>query len=221
MTALWVILGILAFFVLLFALPVRIFLNYTPEGGLRYRVKYAFLTLADSEKSDVPKKQPSAEKAAKEKKPTSGGAVQSFLSFLGLADISSAANAKKAIGEKGLSEVLRGVTEAVASLLRRIGRLLKKGVFKKFDLHIVSGDGDPAEAALHYGTLCAAVYPLITLLDSAMKFKRRTVDIRCDYDSAGTQADFDGQLNYRPWHFLCFACGLLWRYVKQNFKKEG
>lgn len=224
MTAFWIILGIAAFFALLLALPVRISLHYTAEDGLRYRVKYAFLTLADSEAPEKPqkRKKPSAKKEkGKRKTSSAGGAVQSLLSFLGLGDISSAANAKKAISEKGLLEVLRGVTEAVASLSRRVGRLLKKGVFKKFELRIISGDGDPAEAALHYGTLCAAVYPLLTLLDSAMKFRRRTVDIRCDFDAEGTQADFDGQLNYRPWHFVCFACGLLWRYVTATLKKEG
>ena len=223
MTVVWILLGILFFFALLLALPLRIFLRYTEENGLQYRVKYAFLPLADSEK---PKK--AEEVVAKKQKDTvekpkkaSGGAVQSLLSFLGLEDISSAANAKRAIDEKGLLEVLHGVTEAVGSLLKRTGRLLRKGVFKRFDLRIVCGDGDPADAALRYGTLCAAVYPLLTLLDSAMKCKRRKVDIRCDFDAEGMQASFDGQLNYRPWHFVCFVCGLLWRYLQSKIRKEG
>ena len=223
MTVVWILLGILFFFALLLALPLRIFLRYTEENGLQYRVKYAFLPLADSEK---PKK--AEEVAAKKQKDTaekpkkaSGGAVQSLLSFLGLEDISSAANAKRAIDEKGLLEVLHGVTEAVGSLLKRTERLLRKGVFKRFDLRIVCGDGDPADAALRYGTLCAAVYPLLTLLDSAMKCKRRKVDIRCDFDAEGMQASFDGQLNYRPWHFVCFVCGLLWRYLQSKIRKEG
>ena len=224
MTALWVLLGIAAFFALLLALPVRIFLQYTAEGGLRYRVKYAFLTLADSEAPEKPQEQTKStakKKNGKKEAASAGGTVQSLLSFLGLGDVSSAVNIKKAINEKGLLEVLRGVTEAVASLARRIGRLLKKGVFKKFELRIISGDGDPAEAALHYGTLCAAVYPLLTLLDATMKFRGRSVDIRCDFEMEGTQADFDGQLNYRPWHFVCFAGGLLWRYITATLKKEG
>ena len=223
MTALWIILGIVAFFALLLALPLRIFLSYTEEKGLQYRVKYAFFPLADSEKPEkaeatAPKKQKS--RAEKPKK-AAGGAAQSLLSFLGLEDISSAANAKRAIDEKGLLETLHGVTEAVGSLLRRTGRLLRKGVVKRFDLRIVCGDGDPAEAATQYGAVCAAVYPLVTLLDSAMKWKRRKIDIRCDFNAEGTHASFEGQVNYRPWHFVCFACGLLWRYIKRNTMKEG
>ena len=220
MTALWIILGIFAFFALLLALPLRIFLRYSPEDGLQYRVKYAFIPLADSQAPEKPEKQ-KPEKAPETQKKNSGGAVRTLLSFLGLEDVSSAANVRHAIGEKGLVETLRGVTEAVGALLRRTGRLLRKGVFKKFDLSIVCGDDDPANAAARYGTLCAAVYPLLTMLDSAMKFRRRRVDIRCDFSQEGTQATFDGQLNYRPWHFVCFLCGLFWQYLKHKTMKEG
>lgn len=222
MTALWIILGIVAFFALLLMLPLRIFLSYSGEKGLQYRVKYAVFPLADSEKPEKAEAAPKKQKSTAEKpKKASGGAAQSLLSFLGLEDISSAANAKRAIDEKGLLEVLHGVTEAVGSLLKRTGRLLKKGVVKRFDLRIVCGDGDPADAAMRYGTVCAAVYPLLTLLGSAMKLKRRKVDIRCDFNNDGIQASFEGQINYRPWHFVCYACGLLWRYIKRNTMKEG
>lgn len=223
MTALWIILGIIAFIVLLLALPLRISLSYTEEKGLQYRVKYAVFPLADSEKPEKAEATASKKRegAAEKQKKVSGKTVRSLLSFLGLEDISSVANAKSAIDEKGLLETLHGVTEAVGSLLRRTGRLLKKGVFKRFDLRIVCGDGDPADAAMQYGTVCAAVYPLLTLLDTAMKFKRRSVDIRCDFDKEEIHASFTGQVNYRPWHFVCFTCGLLWRYIKQDNRKEG
>lgn len=221
MTVVWILLGIFSFFALLLALPLRIFLSYSGEKGLEYRVKYAVFPLADSKKPEKAETGQKQKAAAQQPKKTSGGAAQTLLSFLGLEDISSAANAKRAIDEKGLLEVLHGVTEAVGSLLKRTGRLLKKGVVKRFDLRIVCGDGDPADAAMRYGTVCAAVYPLLTLLGSAMKLKRRKVDIRCDFNNDGIQASFEGQINYRPWHFLCFACGLLWRYIKRNTIKEG
>lgn len=225
MTALWIIPGIVAFLVLLSALllvlPLRIFLSYSEEKGLQYRVKYAVFRLADSEK---PAKAESSKKQSvvvKKLKKATVGAPQSLLSFLGLEDISSVANAKRAIDEKGLLETLHSVTEAVGSLFKRTGRLLKKGVFQRFDLRIVCGDGDPADAAMQYGTVCAAVYPLLTLLDSTMKCKRRKVDIRCDFNTEGTQASFTGQVNYRPWHFVCFVCGMLRQYLKRNTVKEG
>ena len=214
MTALWIILGIVAFFALLLALPLRIFLSYTEEKGLQYRVKYAVFPIADSKKPEKPAANKKQRRIVAKSKKALGSSLRSFP---GLEDISSAASFQRAIAEKGLLETLRGVTETVRSLLKQTGQLFKKGVFKKFELRIVC----PAEAATQYGAVCAAVYPLLTLLDSAMKCKHRKVDIRCDFDTEEIRASFEGQVNYRPWHFVCFVCGLLWRYIKSKNMKEG
>lgn len=220
MLALWILLGLLAAVALLLALPLRIFLRYTSEDGLDYRVKYAVLTLADSRKAPSPpqeapakqpKKQPSREKSSSDR-----GVV---LRLLGLGDLASLEQFRAAAREKGLIEVLREALVAVQSLLRRAGRLVERGVFRRFTLHVTIGGDDPADTAYLYGGVCAAVYPLITLLDSRMKFRRRTVDIHCDFD-AETRAEFDCQLSYRPWHFVQFLCGLLWQSVRSRFKKE-
>ena len=221
MTVLWIILGFVAFFALLLALPLRIFLSFTEETGLQYRVKYAVFPIADSKKPEKPAANKKQRRIVAKSKKALGSAARSLRSFPGLEDVSSAANFKRAIAEKGLLETLRGVTETVRSLLQQTGQLFKKGVFKKFELHIVCGGSDPAEAATQYGAVCAAVYPLLTLLDSAMKCKHRKVDIRCDFDTEEIRASFEGQVNYRPWHFVCFVCGLLWRYIKSKNMKEG
>lgn len=80
MLALWIILGILALIVLLLALPLRIFLKYTPESGLQYRIKYCFLTLTDSEKIEKPpekdKKRVLNRKNQKKEKKTSQNPVR-------------------------------------------------------------------------------------------------------------------------------------------------
>ena len=74
MLALWIILGILALLALLLVLPLRIYLKYDTDGGLRYRVKYLFLTLADSEAPEKPKQaeQPVKQTAEAEKKRSGG-----------------------------------------------------------------------------------------------------------------------------------------------------
>lgn len=232
MIAVWILLGIAALIVLLLVLPLRIYLHYDPQSGLQYQVRYALLTLADSSKPKKPKeekkpaakKPASAKKPAKEKKKKSGSGkspVSSLLSFLGLDDISTAAKAKQSISEKGLLETVGNVFAALKDLFSRIFRLAGKGFFRSFDLSIVVGDSDAADAAFSYGTICAAVYPLLTLLDSAMKFRDRNVDIRCDYEQPATTARFDGQFCYRPCHVLGFAFGLIWRYIRQTIRKEG
>lgn len=225
MLVLWILLGVFMLIALLLALPLRIYLQYSAEGELQYRVKYCFLTLADSSKPEQPKKKPVAEKKSKKEttsKKKSGQSGASFLlSFLGLDEISTAAKAKQSISKNGLLETIGSVFAAVKKLFSRIFRLVNKGIFRKFDLTVTVGDNDAADAAMHYGALCAAIYPLLTLLDSTMKFRSRNVDIRCDYSQEHITAAFDGQLYYRPYHILGFAFGLIWQYLKQTLKKEG
>ena len=218
MLALWITLGILALLVLLLVLPLRIYLKYDADGGLRYRVKYLFLTLADSEVPEKPE-QPVKKAAEAEKKRSGSGMAAKLLSFLGLEDVSSAANAKKALNEKGLAEMICGVFGAVKALFSRISRLMCHGEFHRFDLRIVVGDTDCADAAMNYGELCAAVYPLLAFLESKLKFRRRNVDLRCDFSAESTEAVFDGQLNYRPVYLLGFLLGLVGQYLKQDKKK--
>ena len=221
MLALYIILGIFALIVLLLALPLRIYLHYAPAEGFQFRVKYLFLTVADStkEKKPKPEKPASAQKPAAKKKKSGGKATEKLLDFLGLKDVSSRINFRRAVDSKGLLETFRGVAAAVKDLFSRIGGLIRKAVFKRFDLRIAVGDSDAADAAFHYGAVCAAVYPLLTLLDGAMKFKKRTVDVRCDFEQESITAAFDGQLNYRPIHIVGFLFGLLGRYIRQSVKK--
>ena len=170
----YLILAIIALIVLLLALPLRIYLHYTPEAGFQFRVKYLFLTLADSTKEKKPKqpKKPSGKKKpAAQKKKSDGKATEKLLDLLGLKDVSSKLNLKRAIDNKGLIETIRGV----------------------FD----------------------AVYPLLTLLDGTMTFKKRNVDIGCNFEQDNITAIFDGQLNYRPIHVVGFLFGLIGRYIKQ------
>lgn len=224
MLALYIILAILALIVLLLALPLRIYLHYTPEEAFRYRVKYLFLTLADSTKEKQPKQpeQPVAEeKPAAKKKKRGGKATESLLDLLGLKDVSSRLNFRRAVDSKGLVETFRSVLDAVRALFSRIGKLVKRAVFQRFDLKITVGDSDAADCAFRYGTVCAAVYPLLTLLDGAMKFRKRSVDVGCDFDRDGIDAAFDGQLNYRPIHIVGFLFGLLGAYIKRSVKKGG
>lgn len=213
MTVLWILTGLFGLIALFSVLPLRVFLRYRPDNGFFYRVKYLCFTLADSAAEEP------AEAAASTAKPqpkSDRRAVKKLLSFLGLEDLSDAASVKRALREKGTAQTLHDVCATVKRLLSDTVSLVRRGKFRTFELHITVGDGDPADAALSYGTTCAAVYPLVTLLTSAMKLKRPRVDIRCDYAQVDTTVFFDGQVNYRPWHFVCFLCRLFANYLKKE-----
>ena len=225
MLALYIILGIFGFLALILALPIQICLHYTEEDGFQFRLKYAWIPLVDSRKErpekpkDEKKDSPETEEKKKKKEKKKGGSgAASLLGFLGLEDIASIANVKKALDEKGLIQMLADLAAAVRAIFARIFQLLGKGVFKHFTLRVVVGDEDAADAAMNYGTICSIIYPTITLLDSAMTFRRRTVDLRCDFSEEKTRISFDGQLNYRPWHFVCLLGGFIMNYLKRSVK---
>ena len=228
MTALWIILGIIAFFALIFALPLRAILHYDPEQGFLFRIRIAFLTVADSAKAGEKKEKPKKEKQPAEKKPpekqkkkSGGGAARALLRFFGLSDIAGAEALRSSLAEKGAVQWFADVTSAVGSILRRIGRFVRKGRFRRFDLAVVSGGGDdPAEAAGSYGTLCAAVYPLVTLLGKVFPMRRPSVDIQCDLDAPETRVTFDGELYYRPWHAVCLVFGFIGHYIRLSVRKQ-
>ena len=229
MVVLYIILGIFALIGLILAIPLGICLRYTTEDGFQFKLKVAGITLVDSakEKPEKPeedptprkkqdKKQKKDSKKSKEKKNSS--AVSGLMNFLGLGDIASVAKAKKALEQKGLTEMLADVSTAVGKIFARIGQLIARGVFKHFTLRIIVGDEDAADAAMTYGRICGIIYPLVTMLDSAMNFRRRTVDLRCDFNEENTAIDFDGHLQYRPWHFVLFLGGLIINYFKRSVK---
>lgn len=225
MVVLYIFLGIFALLGVILALPLQICLHYKPEDGFQFKLKFAWIPIVDStkEKPETPKPEPKGKDSKKKKdknkqKKKKGGAAASLLNFLGLGDIASIANAKKALDQKGLAEMLSDLSAAVGKIFARIGTLISRGVFQHFTLRVIVGDKDAADAAITYGRICGAIYPTVTLLDSAMTFRRRTVDLRCDFEEESTTILFDGQLNYRPWHFVLFLGGLIMNYMKRSVK---
>ena len=217
MIVLYILLGLIALFWIILAMPLRIFLTYQPDN-LIYRIKYGPFSLVDSTKPPKEKPEKTDLPEPETKKSTGGGSF--ILDFLGLSQISSIANAKASIAKVGIVGTISAVFSAIKDLFLRIGKLIKKGVFKKFDLQIIVGDSDAADAAMRYGQICAAAFPMLNFLENNMKLKKEQIDIRCDYEIEETQVSFDGQLNYRPWHFVCFALGLFGNYIKRSLKKE-
>lgn len=217
MVFLWILLGIFALLALLLVTPLRIFLRYS-GGALSYRVKYGLIPIFDSEKDGKKQKKPKKSEEVKQSEPEKkkSGAAAMLMDILGLPQLRSAAAAKSAVKQDGILETIRAVLAAIRSLFGRIGRLMKKGVFKHFDLTIRVADEDPAEAALRYGQICAAAYPLLHFLENILRFRRRRVEILCDDELSQTQVEFSAQLNYRLWHILRFLCGLLWNYIKNR-----
>ena len=98
--------------------------------------------------------------------------------------------------------------------------MLRKAVFRQFSLQIVVGDDDAADAAMRYGRVCAAVYPLLTLLGRTFRFRKRRVDLRCDFDAEETAVRLDALIHLRPWYLVCYLFRLIGNYLKRSAAKH-
>ena len=214
MLALWIIIGLIVLIAAVLLVPLRIFLRYDEDFHSRF--KYGPIPLSDSKS---PPNDPTAEPTA-DAKPKKDASAAKLLDFLGLTEISSIANVKSSVKKVGIAGTLQAIFSSVKKLCGRIFRLVRKGRFKKFRLTILVGDEDGGEAAFQYGQICAVAFPLSAYLKNIMRFSEQQVDIRCDYDLTENVVQFEGQLNYLPWHILCFLGGLTVNYIKNSLKKE-
>ena len=158
-------------------LPLHIYLAFTPEAGFSFYARYAFLTI----------------------RPGSGPnekLMEQIFTLLGLRDVSSTANARSAVSAKGVAATLRELGAVLRTLLGRVFWLLHRGTFRRFSLHIAVGAGDPADAALDYGMVCAALYPVLGLLQSAIRFRRPDVAVTCT-EEPQTNVEFSAKFSLR------------------------
>ena len=214
MIFLYILLGLATLVALILYLPLRILLSYDEDSGLTYKLRYAFFCLADSTEEKPPKEEKPKQPKTKQKK-KDRSATGTLLRFLGLEDL---AGLGKALKEKGLCQTLSDIASGVKNLLVRIGRLIGKARFRRFDLQILVGDADAGDAALNYGRACALLYPVLDSLKPVKRCKKRRIDLRCDFLRDESLIRFDGELIYRPWHLVAFVGGLIWNYIKRSVK---
>ncbi len=190
MTALCVILGIIAFFVVLLSVKVAVTVHY--EGDVAVSVKWLFLKfniLPKHEKEEKPKK----EKKKKEEKPKEESEVipepkkkkkdNMFVRFY------------RNRGVEGVVQLLKDTANAVGGMFRRIGRAF---FFEELIISLTVGAGDSAETAIKYGKICSAAFPAMGLIVSSMRVKKYNIEINPDFINGKNEARLHTQISVRP-----------------------
>ena len=192
MTALYIILGIIAFFVIVLSIPVVLDLEYT--DAVRCKVSWLFL------KFDI---YPFPEKKKKEEKPKPK--KENFL--------------KTFYNNQGLSGVLELLNNCVAALKRFSVKFIKRAViFKKFHLDIHITEDDAAATAIKYGKVCSALYPSLGFICSNMKVKDYKVNVLADYCGEKTTVEFVTKTAFIPRALINAGIALVFSLLKQLLK---
>ena len=150
MIALYIILGIIALFVILLSVPLVLRVEYA--GSVALRLRWLFLTILrvpapeekkpkkKKKKKEKPKKEKEEKKEKKPKEDKGPNAFQRFYTYQGI---------------PGFIELLRRTVEALKKFRHGLWLCFR---IRELKLHMVVMGGEPEELVEKYGKMCAAVY---------------------------------------------------------------
>lgn len=194
---LWILLGIILFFILLLSFRVSVRIKYTDR--LEIKLKYGPIPL-----NGILKKIVSENKKPKEKKPPTGK------------------NNKSDVGEKkGITEIIEEVTAAVNKFSSCFFKRLR---IKVANVIITVGTNNPAKTAVLFGTVVQAVAILVDALKDNTDFKTsKNTQIRVDPDFANTKSTvkIDICLSVTVFHVLVSGIKTLLEYITVSNKHKS
>lgn len=196
MTALYIVLGMAAFFA--FLLFSRISVKVDVKDNIKLSIRYLFLKF-DPLKEKKKDRTKSKEKAENQKE-----------------------NAlKRMVKQNGLRETVSLIFETMKSAVEALGKLLHHVKVKSFKLDIRVASEDPMLTAVEYGGVCAVVYPAVTFLDSVMVFdeNRTSVSVSSDFTATNPTIEFYGKFKCRLIFLIAMAIKVVLPIVKDRISK--
>ncbi len=189
MTALYIILGIILFFIILLSIRLKVIIH--SEGGVDIDVSWLFLKFRILPKDhDKKKKEKKKEKKPKKEKPKDE-------------TVSEQKEKKENIfvkfyhnnGVSGVLELVERLAKALGGMLRGVGRSF---IFEEIFISLTVGSGDSAETAEKYGKTCAALFPAMGLITDTMRVEKYSVDVIPDFISGKNEARLHTKISVIP-----------------------
>lgn len=173
MTALWIILSVVAFLLLLLLLPVSVRLSL--EEGFTAKVCYAGIPVYSSDRQE--KSQNRGMESPKENETSlQRRKTENFF--------------EKLRREKGFQGAVRYLARICGIMLKKLAWFVKRLKLRGFRLNITVATEDAARTAIEYGLLCTAVYPVLTLLFSLTGCRAKQIDISTDFNVKSPELQF-------------------------------
>ena len=97
---------------------------------------------------------------------------------------------KKIYTEEGIVEGMVKLLRTIKHIVSKILELITKCKVDNLNLNIKVASDDPAKTAICYGSVCAAVYPTLGILNGMVDIKNQNVNINADYKSKNIEASF-------------------------------
>ena len=187
MTALYIILGIIAFICLVLLVKVRIDAEYI--DGFKLSVSWLFLHF-----SIYPKTQKEKQEEPAEEKPKKPNIFKTFYENQGM---------------DGVIKLVKDSADAVGLMMRSVK---KHFIIEELYLWIVvSSNSDAAQTALQYGEICEDVFPALGFICSNLKVKKYDASIEPDFIGTFSSAQFKTAFSLRPFFLVGAGIRLVFR----------
>ena len=205
MTAIYIVGGILLFFLILLLLPLSADIAYFDK--LKITLRYAGIKVYGSKNEKTAPPDKATEKSEKrESKPTKEKPKkESYIS--------------KIFADKGKIEGIKFLFGLIKAALSKIIWVIRKIKFRELFLDISVASEYAADTAVTYGAVCAVVYPVINLLDLNTFFTVKKVSIYTDFDKLSPEIKASISLKTRLIYAVIAAVSLLFEYLR--IKKES
>ena len=217
MTALYIILGIIAFFVLL--LSVRIQVDAEFFDSFFAQAKWLFIKIPlyppKPKKESKPQKEKKPKEEKTEEKPAEGEKQENKI-------LTMFKNFYENQGFDGVMDLLQNTADAT----EKMGASFKKHfVFRKLYLFMtVSENHDAAETALKYGKVCQKVFPVFGYLCSSFPVRQYDCLVEPDFLGNSNKAEFAVSISVRPIFMtnmlIAFAFRMLFNVVLKVLRKS-
>ena len=198
MTFLYILLGIILFFVVILSIRITIDAEYFDEFKLSIKWLFLNIQILPSKKKDKPKKQEKQKKEKPQKEPApepepnpeeqTEKKENIFVTFY---------------NNQGFDGVIELINNAVSSLGKMLSSFKKHIVFRELYLFMtVTGGCDAAETAMEYGRTCQKVFPAMGYICSNFPIKKYDVEIEPDFLGTKNSAQFAVSVHIRPIFFI-------------------
>ena len=210
MTFLYVLIGIVAFFVILLSIRITIDAEYFDEFKLSISWLFLKIQILPAKKKDKVEKEkkPKKEKPQKEPSPETESEPDEqpaekkeniFVTFY---------------NNQGFDGVIELINNAASSLGKMFSSFKKHIVIRELYLFMtVTGGCDAAETAMEYGRTCQKVFPAMGFICTNLPVKKYDVEIEPDFIGVKNSAQFATSIHIRPIFFINAVIVLVIRLV--------
>lgn len=205
MTAVYIILGIIAFLIAIQLLPITLHIRYREEFFVRLQYAGIPFNIYPRKKKKSPKK--ASKKPRKSQKDEKS---EDKLSEL-----------EQRLKEGGVSAAVDYISDMSKLLTKAVRRVLAAVPVDLLRFRLVVASDDAAATATDYGKACSVIYPAQALIEGLMRVKRRQVEVVADFTRESGEVIFEAKLHVLPIRFKWTVIRLILTFVSHTLHREN